>query len=278
MNNPAAPRVLPALHFRQQVFAGALLFACRRAPYIQANGLHATAARGLCTFRRERTSPMSPSRQNPGTALVTGAAGRLGSAYAERLAQRGHDVILVGRDRERLQAVASRITARSTGRAEVLVADLRAKRDLIAVEGRLAKDPGIRMLVTTSGPRTHAGGPDRHRQEVMQQLDAVALRMLSRAAAPAFVARGGGTIVSVAPSAAMRSGSTNADPGVTRSFVVSLSESLYQELGGKGLRVQAVLPITAEQGEACAEDVVDAALEGLDRHERLTVPALPGRI
>jgi hypothetical protein len=215
-----------------------------------------------------------------GTALITGASGGIGAVYADRLARRGHDVVLVGRERDRLESVARAVAARSGRKAEVMVADLRAKRDLIAVEQRLAGDAGIRVLVTTGTQPAGAtsAGSDRHRREVLQQLDAVALRMLSRAAAPAFVARGGGTIVNVAPSAPMESPLLDGSSGAGRAFVVSLSESLHDELGAEGLRVQAVLPIASsqQQGELAAGDVVDAALVGLDRNERLTIPAQAG--
>ncbi len=77
---------------------------------------------------------------NSNTALITGASAGIGATYADRLARRGHDLILVARDEARLTALAERLRA-ETGRAvEVLVADLTAKADLLAVEQRLRTD------------------------------------------------------------------------------------------------------------------------------------------
>src|ERR1700752_4510440 len=86
-----------------------------------------------------------------GTALITGASSAIGAVYADRLARRGHDLILVARNRERLQAVAERI-ARETGRkVEGLVADLADKADIARVEEVLRTNRKITMLVNNAG-------------------------------------------------------------------------------------------------------------------------------
>jgi short-subunit dehydrogenase len=72
-----------------------------------------------------------------GTALITGASAGIGAAYADRMARRGYDLILVARDEQRLQAVAERIRAGTGRRVDVLRADLTRREDLLAVEGRL---------------------------------------------------------------------------------------------------------------------------------------------
>jgi len=236
---------------------------------------------------------MTTSLHHPGTAVITGASTGIGAIYANRLARRGHDLILVARTSERLQAVAARITQDTGRKVEVLVADLTAKKDLIALEQRLAQDDAIRVLVNNAGFNIGAAfsESDPDRLELMVQLNAVALTRLSRAAAPAFVARGGGTIINIASIVAVAPGILNGAYSASKAYVLSLSQALQHELGAKGLRVQAVLPgatrtdfwdtsgvpVAALPHEIVmsAEDMVDAALAGLDLGERITVPSLP---
>jgi hypothetical protein len=88
---------------------------------------------------------------NPGTALITGASTGIGSVYAHRLAQRGYNLILVARDRERLTNLANDIAAKTGRNAEVLPADLTVKADLKRVEDRLRSDSEITVLVNNAG-------------------------------------------------------------------------------------------------------------------------------
>ena len=90
-----------------------------------------------------------------GTALVTGASSGIGALYADRLAQRGYDLVLVARNRERLNALANDISTR-TGRAvEVLPADLNDCAALARVEEQLRRDASITLLVNNAGIGTH---------------------------------------------------------------------------------------------------------------------------
>src|SRR6188472_1285587 len=86
-----------------------------------------------------------------GTALITGASSGIGAVYADRLARRGHDLILVARNGERLDVLATRI-AEDTGRSvKVIVADLNDKNQVALVEQVLRTDPAITMLVNNAG-------------------------------------------------------------------------------------------------------------------------------
>ena len=236
---------------------------------------------------------MTATNPNRGTAVITGASGGIGAVYAERLARRGHDLLLVARSRERLGEVAARIAAQTGRKVEVLAADLTAKKDLIALEQRLAQDGAIRMLVNNAGFNigTPVSESDPDRLEIMIQLNAVAVTRLSRAAAPAFVARGGGTIINIGSIVAVAPRLLNGVYSGSKAFVVSFSQALQHELGAKGLRVQAVLPgatrtdfwdasgvpvaALPQQIVMSAEDMVDAALAGLDMGELVTIPSLP---
>src|SRR3954471_14318127 len=92
-----------------------------------------------------------PTMSNPNTALITGASAGIGAVYADRLARRGHDLILVARDEARLNALAERLRAEAGRSVEVLAADLSARPDLLRVERRLREDPSIGMLVNNAG-------------------------------------------------------------------------------------------------------------------------------
>jgi len=120
----------------------------------------------------------------------------------------------------------------------------------------------------------------------MIRLNVGALTRLTYAAAPGFVARGGGTIINIASIVAISPETLNGVYGASKAFVLAFSHSLQQELAQKGVRVQAVLPgATATEFwdiaglpvqnlpaeiVMSAEDIVDAALAGLDQGEIVT--------
>jgi short-subunit dehydrogenase len=227
------------------------------------------------------------------TALVTGASAGIGAVYADRLAKRGLDLILVARDKARLDAVAERVR-RETGRnVEVLVADLSQKGDLAKVERRLREDASIGLLVNNAGTAAPGRtlGADIDRLEAMVQLNVIAALRLAHAAAEGFVARGGGTLINVASVLALAPEIFNGTYSGTKAFILNLSLSLQNELAGKNVRVQAVLPgatrteiwgkagvdMNAMPSEMLmdVDAMVDAALAGLDLGEAVTLPALP---
>ncbi|MBD9388605.1 SDR family oxidoreductase [Agrobacterium sp. AGB01] len=227
-----------------------------------------------------------------GTALITGASTGIGAIYADRLAARGYDLILVARNREKLQALASAISDK-TGRAvEVLAADLSKAADLASVEKVLREDASISALVNNAGIGTHTTllDSDIERMEAMVQLNVTALMRLTYAAVPGFVARGGGTVINIASIVAVAPELLNGVYGGTKAFVQAFTTSLNHELADKGIRAQAVLPgatrtdfwalgglpVEHLPSEIVmqAEDMVDAALAGFDQGETSTIPAL----
>ena len=127
--------------------------------------------------------------------------------------------------------------------------------------------------------------------ERMIQLNVVALTRLTHAAAPGFVARGRGTLINIASIVALSPELLNGSYSGSKAYVVNLSQSLHHELGGKGVRVQVVLPgaIRTEFWDIAglpvsnlpqemvmsADDLVDAAIAGLDAGELITIPSLP---
>ena len=233
-----------------------------------------------------------PSEQ-PGTALITGASSGIGATYAERLARRGHDLLLVARDRARLDALAARLRADTGVAVEVLPADLTQRSELAAVERRLREDARITMLVNNAGIAVAGSlvGADPDRLEAMIQLNVVAPTRLAAAVAPRFAAAGGGTLINVASVLALAPELFNGSYSGTKAYVLNLSQALQHELAPRGVRVQAVLPgatrteLWERAGVELAQlppsmvmdvnEMVEAALAGLDHGETVTIPSLP---
>jgi short-subunit dehydrogenase len=234
---------------------------------------------------------MSTSRE--GFAVVTGASAGIGAIYADRLARRGYDLILVARSQRKLDEVAKRV-AGATGRAvKAVAADLNDKAELARVETLLSTDPDITLLVNNAGvgavaPLLKSAVDD---MDAMIQLNVTALTRLTYAVVPGFVARGGGTIINISSIVAIAPEILNGVYGGTKAFVLAFSLSLHKELAGNNLRIQAVLPgATAtnfwnvaggsleqlpEKLVMRPDDLVDAALAGFDQGELVTIPSLP---
>ncbi|MDR0205438.1 MAG: SDR family oxidoreductase [Delftia acidovorans] len=232
------------------------------------------------------------TQNHPGTALVTGASSGIGALYAQRLAERGHDLILVARNQERLRLLASDISSRTGRSVQVLPADLNDRAALAKVEALLREDASITVLVNNAGMGTHTPllESDVERMTRMVELNVTAPMRLAYAAVPGFVQRGRGAVINIASIVAIAPEVLNGVYGGSKAFVLAFSQSLQHELAGTGVQVQAVLPgATATDFWATgglpvenldpgivmrAQDLVDAALLGWDRGEAITIPSL----
>ncbi|EJN35423.1 short-chain dehydrogenase of unknown substrate specificity [Pseudomonas sp. GM78] len=227
-----------------------------------------------------------------GTALITGASSGIGAVYADRLARQGYDLILVARSQAKLNALAIRLSDQTGRTVEVVAADLKDKADLLRVEQILRNDASITLLVNNAGvgavmPLLGSPVDD---MEDMITLNITALTRLAYAVVPGFVARGIGTVINISSIVAIAPEILNGVYGGTKAFVLGLSQSMQRELADKGIRIQAVLPgatatdFWSEAGNPVenlpqeivmsAEDMVDAALVGLERGEVVTIPGL----
>jgi len=230
-----------------------------------------------------------------GTALITGASSGIGAVYADRLARRGYDLILVARNESRLATLARRLES-ATGRSVApITADLNDKADLARIEATLRTNASITLLVNNAGVGATAPllDSDVEKMDEMIRLNIGALTRLTYAAVPGFVARRGGTIVNIASIVAISPEALNGVYGGSKAFVLAFSQSLQHELAQKGVRIQAVLPgaTATEFWEIAgrpvsklpaaivmsAEVMVDAALAGLDQGETVTIPSLPDK-
>jgi uncharacterized protein len=227
-----------------------------------------------------------------GTALITGASSGIGAVYADRLARRGYDLILVARNRDRLAALAERITNETQRSVEIIDADLNDRAALAAVEAKLKQDASITLLVNNAGVGTHKPLLDSDVESMTRMIDlnVTALTRLTYAAVPGFVARGAGAVINISSIVAISPETLNGVYGGSKAFVLAFSQSLHHELADKGVQVQAVLPgatatdfwqiggLPVEHLPAAivmsAEAMVDAALTGFERGELVTIPSL----
>ncbi|WP_405671177.1 SDR family oxidoreductase [Streptomyces canus] len=227
------------------------------------------------------------------TAVVTGASAGLGTAYARRLADRGYDLILVARNTARLEMLASDIRSR-TGRAvDVVTADLTDAAQISVVEERLRTDESIEVLINNAGGAllTPLAGSDAAAYEALINLNVTALTRLTIAVLPGLTARGNGTVVNISSAMALNVLPVSAVYSGTKSYVLTFTQALQQELAESPVTVQAVLPGAVrtelwdgsgvdletfpDEWVMSVDDAVDAALAGLDAGEPVTIPSLP---
>ena len=236
-------------------------------------------------------------RDGSGWAVVTGASSGLGAIFADQLAQRGHSLVLTGRDHARLSAV-----ARQVGQTAPDV-------DVELVVGDLGTDDGIDALVTHLDARVidvlvnNAGfgtyGPfselDAGREHQLLAVNVDALVRLTHAVLPGMLARGRGGILNVASTIAFQPGPYQATYGASKAFVLSLSQALWAETRGSGVSVTALCPGATRTGFvdalvsdvshtaiyrrlAAPEPVVAAGLRALDRGRAVVVSGWRNRV
>jgi short-subunit dehydrogenase len=227
---------------------------------------------------------------NRPVALVTGASSGIGAAFARQLAARRHDVVLVARDRGRLESLVKETTAQGV-EAEYLAVDLSVPDQLSAVEARLsdAVRP-IEVLINNAG---HGSTGSFHElsldDEVRQiQLNVVALVRLTHAALSTMVPRRQGGILNVSSVEGFLPAPHNATYCATKAYVTSFTEAVHEEVASDGVRVTCVCPgltRTEFQDRASvnvsgipnflwmdAEAVAKAGLACLERNQALCVP------
>jgi len=233
------------------------------------------------------------THMTPQKTLITGASSGIGAIYADRLAARHHDLVLVARSEPRLRDLANRLEAAHGVVVDIIVADLGNRADLARVEERLRADGDIGMLINNAGVANSGklAAADADRLEAMIRLNVVALTRLAAAAAPRFAAVGAGTIVNIGSVTALMPEAFDAVYSATKAFVLAFTQSLHAELASRGVTVQAVLPGATRTAiwEGAGVDIdtlpaamlmeveamVDAAIAGLDSGEAVTIPSLP---
>ncbi|ATN37193.1 SDR family oxidoreductase (plasmid) [Rhizobium sp. ACO-34A] len=220
--------------------------------------------------------------------LITGASTGIGAVYAERFARRGHDLVLVARNVEKLEQHAARLRTETGVSVDLLPADLTDESQLAAVEARLRNDASIGILVNNAGGNVGGTFLTQSAEDLTRlvMLNATSVLRLSHAVAPRFAERGEGAIINVSSVLALAPEWGSPVYSATKAFVLTLSQALQTDLGPKGVYVQAVLPgatrtdiwnfVDESRLPPMMEvaDLVDAALVGFDRREEVTIPPL----
>lgn len=182
---------------------------------------------------------------SPPAALVTGASGGIGLELARLCAKGGHDVVLVARNREKLEEAAKYLAGMYGVRAETVVADLKdpeAPQAIVeAVEGF---GLGVDVLINNAGFGDWGlfGRAELQRQLDMLQVNVVALTALTRLVLPRMVSQRKGRILNVASTAAFAPGPLMAVYYASKAYVLSFSEALSNEFKGTGISVTALCP------------------------------------
>lgn len=226
----------------------------------------------------------------PHTVLITGASTGIGAVYAERFAQRGHNLVLVARDQNRLDVLASRLREQHGVVVDVIQADLTQLSELSSVEARLRDDASIGILVNNAGAAQSGNFIEQSTDSVanLVALNTTALVRLASAIAPRLAQAGNGAIINIGSVVSLAPEFGMSVYGATKAFVLFLSQGLSLELLPKGVYVQAVLPaatrteiwersgidINTLSEVMDVSDLVDAALAGFDRREPVTIPPL----
>ncbi len=225
-------------------------------------------------------------------ALVTGASAGIGAVYAERLAERGYDLILIARRLDRLKALANKLAAAHGTKVEIVEADLTVEADLAHVEQVLRDTPTIQILVNNAGIATLAPVMETSAQDAaaMIALNVTALTRLTHAILPEFLARNEGAIINIASVLSFHSLPISAIYSGTKGYVMNFSRGLQQELAGTNVRLQLVMPASTatelwdlsgvplaalnKSSVMTAENLVDAGLVGFDKGESITLPSV----
>ena len=226
-----------------------------------------------------------------GTAVVTGASAGIGKVYAERLAKKGYDLLLVARRAERLDAIARELT-QFGGQVKTHVADLADAVQLETVAKAIAAEDQITLLVNNAGTN-FVGTLDSMTVDQMNTLikvNVVALTRLAMAVLPGFKSRNHGALVNIGSVLGFEGTPYTPIYGATKAYVQNLSKALQAELASTNVVVQLVTPAATVseiwdlQGFPLSnvdpnivmstEDMVDAALAGLERKEQVTAPSV----
>jgi short-subunit dehydrogenase len=228
-------------------------------------------------------------------ALVTGASVGIGAAFTQRLAHDGYDLIIVARDRRRLDKLARQLRDHDRVEVEILAADLTEASGLHAVE-RAVADAELDLLVNNAGFGTFGrfAELDVEQEDREIRLNVLALVRLTRAALPGMVRRKRGSIINVSSLAGMQPAPFSATYAATKAFVNSFTEALHEELRGTGVRLQALCPgftktefqeragIATDRIPALAwmtaEAVVDASMAALRGGDLICVPGVANRL
>ena len=223
-------------------------------------------------------------------AVVTGASSGIGERYAIQLAERGYDLIVVARRRERLEQLSSQLQAEHGVNVEVMTADLSNPESTREFARHLSEMEQVDCLINSAGFGSNGAfdklDPDHIEQELY--VDLVALALLSRAVLPGMLARSTGNIVNIASVGGLNPTPYFVPYSAAKAGVVAFSQALYGETRSTGVHVQVMCPgpVPTEFNEVSgveatptpdfmiqsAEDCVAVALNDMDKKKPVSIP------
>jgi len=227
-----------------------------------------------------------------GTAVVTGASSGLGKVYAQRLAARGYDLLLIARRKDRLEAIATDLQSRFPVQVHVLAADLAHPDGLAEVARRLSADAAITVLVNNAGTSSVVPVAQVSAETITNliALNVTALTVLTKSVLASFIKRNAGTIINIGSVVSFTGFAWVPVYGGTKAYVQNFTQGLKLQLAETNIRLQYVAPAgtvseiwdvmgvpMSSLGEGALMDTeacVDAALKGLDDGEFITAPSV----
>lgn len=211
------------------------------------------------------------------TALITGASMGIGAVFAQELARRGMNLILVARSTDKMQQIADELKAKYSIRAEVAAIDLSQENATEKVRAKVA-ELGMRvdLLINNAGFGTHGRFEEQNaqRQHDETMLNVVALQDLTAAFLPAMISRRDGGVINVASTAAFQPLPFMAVYGATKAFVLSFSEALWAEARDHNVRILALCPGATETPFFSTVGTEDAAVGKKDTPENVVLQGL----
>jgi uncharacterized protein len=225
-------------------------------------------------------------------AVITGASAGIGQVFCEKLAARGHDLIIASRNAARLEILRQELEAKYGVSVEVFPADLTIDTDVSLLAERLTRSPGLALLVNNAGFGTRGKLADASPalQESMLRLHTMTPMRLTQAALPVLLGSRRGGIINVSSVASFVYSAGNVNYCATKAYLTNFSEGLAAELANTGVRVQALCPgftrsefhqrMEADMGEIpgwmwlSADYVVDVSLRAFERGR--PVVCIPG--
>jgi uncharacterized protein len=196
--------------------------------------------------RRAAAERGSRPRSGPGeVALITGASSGIGRELARLFAEDGYDLVLVARNRRRLEALAAELESEHRVQVLVLVADLADPAAPPAIAAELARQSiAASVLVNNAGTQVYGRFAEAglEAQLALLQVNAAAIIHLTRLLLPGMIARGHGRILNVGSTGSFAPGPLNAVYCASKAFVLSFSAAIGAELAGTGVTVTALCP------------------------------------
>lgn len=233
-----------------------------------------------------------------GTAFITGATSGIGAAFAEALGNGGLDLVITGRRRDKIEAVAAEIRGEYGVGVEVILAELSDDGHLASLVEKIGTIRNLAMVVNNAGAGLTAScsfcEQDLAVCETMLRVHTLAVTRLTYAALPVMIANGNGAIINVSSLSGFHPAPGNAMYAGTKAFIRFFTESIHLELGGTGVKVQALCPgftrtdfhsrmgmdpekVYKDKGllkAMTAQDVVEASLRYLERDKPICIPGL----